>query len=112
MPRPSINAVLADNLRHFMSEKKLTQLALSKLTCVSQSSISNYLRPASRAGGKLGKEPSAKLSEVDMLASALGVEAWELIRFINPAERAFYKQVEQSYRNLLSVAKSDSIVIN
>lgn len=76
------------------------------------STISNYLRPGSRADSKSGKAPSAKLSEVELVAKALDMEAWELLRFINPSERAFYKQVEESYRNLLLQAKNGSTVTN
>ena len=107
MLKPPINVVLAQNLAHFMSEKKLTQMSLSIKTGVAQSSISNYLNPGRRSASKSGKAPSAKLSEVELIAVALGVEAWELLRFISPSERDFYMHVEQAYRSLLiDAAKS------
>lgn len=101
MANPPINVVLAQNLAHFMREKKLTQMALSGKTGLSQSSISNYLSPGKRAAGKSGKAPSAKLSEVELIAEAIGIESWELLRFISPSERDFYLQVEAAYRSLL-----------
>lgn len=112
MSKPPINVILAQNLAHFMSEKKLTQMALSVKTGVAQSSISNYLSPGKRAVSKSGKAPSAKLSEVELIADALGVEAWELLRFISPSERDFYLHVEQAYRSLLiDAAKAPAKVI-
>lgn len=104
MPNTAINNVLAQNLAHYMQEHGLTQMALSLKTGVSQRSISNYLHPADRAAGKSGKAPSAKLSEVELIATAFGIEAWELLRFTHPGERAFYKHLEQSYRTLLADA--------
>lgn len=45
-----------------------------------QTTISLYLSPDRRKPGKDGKAGSAKLTEVEMLARALEVEPWELLR--------------------------------
>lgn len=93
-----INDVLAANLSHFMTLRKLTQAALASKCGIGQTTISLYLEPSRRKIGALGKPPSAKLSEVEMLASALGVEVWELLRHLTPAERLAYEQIEKAFR--------------
>ena len=78
--RRCADAVLAANLVATMEERGLTQESLAKLSGLSQSSISNYLNPNRRNAGKSGMVPSAKLSGVQMIADALGLDAWELLR--------------------------------
>lgn len=80
MGKKPINDVLAENLAYYMHEKKLTQSSLAKLSGVGQTTISLYLRPDARQPSASGKLPSAKLSEVESLAEALGVNVWELVR--------------------------------
>lgn len=75
-----INQVLADNLSRLMRERELTQMALAAKAGMGQTTVSLYLSPERRAAGKSGKEPSAKLSEVQRLADALGVELWRLLQ--------------------------------
>jgi len=58
MPESSLNQILADNLALHMEKKG----------------------PDRRKPGKDGKAGSAKLTEVEMLARALEVEPWELLR--------------------------------
>lgn len=100
MQKKPINDVLAENLQHFMQEKSLTQTAIASSSGIGQTTVSLYLHPERRAPGKSGKIPSAKLSEVESLADALGVEVWELLRPLTPAQRAAYKQIEMAYKNL------------
>lgn len=100
MNQTSINAVLADNLRHFMDAKGLKQPGLAKISGVKQTTISLYLDPERRLKGASGKEPSAKLTEVAMLASALGIEVWELVRDLTPEQRLAYSKIEEAYRAL------------
>jgi transcriptional regulator with XRE-family HTH domain len=104
MNRTPINVILANNLAHFMEVKGLKQAGLAKLSGVAQRTISNYLRPNDREMSKSGKAPSAKLSEVELIADALGLQPWELLRFMGPSERDFYLQVEDAYRKLLKDA--------
>lgn len=98
MTAKPINEVLAENLLHFMKKRELTQSALAAKCGIGQTTISLYLAPTRRKIGARGKPPSAKLSEVEMLAGALGVEIWELLRHLTPAQRAAYEQIEKAYQ--------------
>ena len=80
MPKKPINEVLADNLKRLMAEHKQTQKSLSAATGVAQTTIGLYLSPDRRMRSASGKAPSAKLSEVELLATGLGVEVWELLQ--------------------------------
>jgi transcriptional regulator with XRE-family HTH domain len=105
MAKMPINQVLAANLTHFMGEQKLSQAALGRKVGLSQRTIGNYMNPDLRDPvGKTGKARSAKLSEVELIATGLGVEVWELLRPLSPAERAFYRQIEESFTRLRSMA--------
>lgn len=101
MAAEPINDVLATNLAHFMAKRGLTQAALASKCGVGQTTVSLYLDPSRRKIGARGKPPSAKLSEVEMLAKALSVEVWELLRHLTPAEREAYEQIEKVY-NLMN----------
>jgi len=98
-PSP-LNQALAVNLAHHMHEQSLTQMALAKRCGVGQTTISLYLSPERRVSGKDGRPGSAKLTEVEMLAKALKVAPWELIRPFDTAEREAYRRVEEAYRTL------------
>lgn len=74
------NQTLADNLRRLMEEADLKQKALEARSGVKQTTISLYLRPEDRIPGKDGKAGSAKLTEVEQLAQAFGIQAWELLQ--------------------------------
>ncbi len=56
-----------------------TQSSLAKKAGVVQRTLGNYLNPKERELGAKGKEPSAKLTEMAMVAEALGIEPWELL---------------------------------
>lgn len=98
MTAKPINEVLAENLLHFMEQRGLTQSALAAKCGIGQTTISLYLAPTRRKIGARGKPQSAKLSEVEMLAGALGIEIWELLRQLTPAQRAAYEQIEKAYQ--------------
>jgi transcriptional regulator with XRE-family HTH domain len=103
MAAKSVNAVLADNLRYWMGQSGISsQEQLAAKSGVSQRTISNYLNPENRQESATGKEPSAKLTELDKIAGALGVGVWDLVRPMTPRERQFYRQVEQAYRDLMN----------
>jgi phage repressor protein C with HTH and peptisase S24 domain/transcriptional regulator with XRE-family HTH domain len=80
MSRPTLNETLAANLARLMDKRGWTQAALAKQSGVGQTTISLYLNPERRQPSKSGKIPSAKLSEVESLAAAVGVEPWELLK--------------------------------
>lgn len=90
----TVSAILATNLSRLMEEKSLTQVALATKTGIGQTTISLYLNPERRQEGTSGKPPSPKLEIVQVLAEALGVELWELLRPLSDAERAMYKSVD------------------
>lgn len=105
MAKMPINEVLAVNLAYFMKEKGFTQSSLGRKVGIAQRTIGNYLKPELRqAESKSGKAASAKLTEVEKIAEGLGVEAWELLRPITPAEREFYRQIEESFNKLRKTA--------
>jgi transcriptional regulator with XRE-family HTH domain len=95
-----INDVLADNLAHFMGVRKVKQAELAEKSHVAQTTISLYLNPENRAPLASGKKPSAKLSEVESLAHALGIDVWQLLRNLTAEERIAYEQIESAFRTL------------
>lgn len=99
MTKTPINQVLAFNLAEYMQERGLKQLALAKKSGVDQKTISNYLTPENRTVGKSGKPPSAKLAEVEKIAEALGIDAWELISPLTLAQKQFYRSLEGMVRD-------------
>jgi transcriptional regulator with XRE-family HTH domain len=108
MPKQPINLVIAENLRYFMERKKITtQAALASKAGLSQRTISNYLNPEAREPGQKGKPGSAKAAELELIARALEIEAWELMRAMTPAERLFYEKVEKAYRDLVAGRPAD-----
>lgn len=100
MSKKPINDVLAENLAHFMGERGLSQAALAEASKVAQTTVSLYLNPSRRQPSKSGKIPSAKLGEVESLANGLGVDLWELLRPMTPAQRTAYKKLEDVFKSL------------
>lgn len=91
MADSDINALLAANLRDAMAAAKVNQTALGKKSGVRQNTISLYLDPGKRKPSAGGKPASGKLTEVAMLATALGMQAWELLRPKNGAEQGEFE---------------------
>ena len=108
MPARPINETLAENLRHFMKERNLVQKTLAAKSGVAQTTISNYLNPGRRPVGASGKAPSAKLSEVEMMAIALDIEPWQLLRSFSNEERIAYEAIETAYRALHPTIRTDT----
>lgn len=94
MTNNSITHILAANLAYFMQVKGKTQKELGKTSRVGQTTISLYLNPDSRNPTSNGKLPSPVLAKVNALADALGIELWELLRPLTPAERELIKSVD------------------
>lgn len=90
----TLNQILAENLSYFMAKIGMTQAQLGRAADMGQTTVSLYLNPQRRLTGKSGKEPSAKLAEVQRLAKALQVEPWELLRPLTEAQREFYRSME------------------
>jgi len=97
MGNESINQVFAENLADLMERRGVNQSQLSAMSKVSQKTVSNYLNPDQRTTGSKGKVPSAKLTELAMIASALDVDAWELLRPLNKEQRKAYEAIETAY---------------
>lgn len=77
-----------------MEARGLTQAALAKRAGLGQTTVSLYLAPERRKPSKSGKAPSAKLSEVEALADALGVQLWELLKPMSPEQRDLYRALD------------------
>lgn len=80
MDASQANLTLAENLRRLMGERGWTQKQMESASGVKQTTISLYMRPDARIQGKDGKAGSAKLTEVEAVAKAFGLNAWELLR--------------------------------
>lgn len=77
MQKKSLNQVLAENLRVRM--EGWTQTSLAEKSGVAQTTISLYMNPQRRNASSTGREPSAKLAEVEKLAAALGCNPLALL---------------------------------
>lgn len=103
----SINLVVAENLAHWMNNAGIKQAALAEKAGVSQKTVSNFLNPGQRTETTSGKEPSAKLSELERIAKALAIEVWQLTREIPENEREMYEAFEKAYAKLKESAHLD-----
>lgn len=97
MGNESINQVFAGNLAALMERRGINQSQLSVMSKVSQKTVSNYLNPDQRITGSKGKVPSAKLTELAMIASALDVDAWQLLRPLDKEQRKAYEAIEAAF---------------
>ncbi len=82
MAGKTMNQVLGENLRALMTERGLSANALGPKAGLSPNTVGNYLKAADRDPETMpttGKERSAKLAEVEMLAAALGVSPLALL---------------------------------
>lgn len=95
-----INKVLSENLERHMLKKQWDKNKLSKESGVAPRTIGYYLKPDQRQAGSKGKAPSAKLSEVQMLAQALELETWELLRDLTPEQWSAYERIEAAFFDL------------
>ncbi len=79
MSRKTLNQTLAENLAREMARQKLTAKALALRAGVAPNTIGNYIKADGTEYTASGKERSAKLAEVERIASALGVSALSLL---------------------------------
>jgi transcriptional regulator with XRE-family HTH domain len=91
--------VFAQCLRYHMTTLNITQAELAKRSGIGQTTISLYLRPRARGDTVSGKAGSPTLANVEALADALGVEVWELLRMVTPAERELMRAVAKMAKN-------------
>jgi len=88
VPKKSANQVLAESLDFFLGlVEDRRHTAIGKLAGVAANTIKNALAPGQRARGKTGKEPSIKLTELALIASALGIEPADLLVDYSREER-------------------------
>jgi transcriptional regulator with XRE-family HTH domain len=99
MAESRIVEVFANCLRHHMAERSVTQSELAKRSGIGQTTISLYLRPKARGDTVSGKAGSPTLANIEALAHALGVEVWELLRVVTPAERELLRAVARMSKN-------------
>lgn len=82
MAAKSLNQVLGENLLALMTARNISANALGPVAGLAPNTIGNYLKAASgdrEVNPTSGKERSAKLAEVEMLAAALNVEVLSLL---------------------------------
>jgi len=100
--KESISQTLARNLAEAMTRRKMTQVALAKVSGVPQTTISVILNPQQRLPTK-GAPPSTTVVRVAMLAAALGLEAWQLLH-PDPEqaqrETDFYRRISDNFAKL------------
>jgi transcriptional regulator with XRE-family HTH domain len=94
-----IVSVFAQCLRYHMTTQKITQAELARRSGIGQTTISLYLRPKARGDTVSGKAGSPTLANIEALADALGVEVWELLRMVTPAERELMRAVAKMAKN-------------
>lgn len=86
MGRKPINQVVAEALRFYMGDR-WNNTTLGKAAGVAPNTVKNCLSPDERQPGKSGKAPSVKLTELELLADALGVQVADLVTDATDAER-------------------------
>jgi transcriptional regulator with XRE-family HTH domain len=84
MGAKTLNQVLGTNLKAILDARGLSNLALSKMAGVSANTIGNYIKAGEDGADReispsSGKERSAKLTEVEMIAAALDVDPLSLL---------------------------------
>lgn len=84
--RKPINQVLAEALDYFM-DPYWTNSSLARASRIAEGTIRNYRDPEKRTVGKSGKPGSAKLTELEAMAAAMGLQAADLITDMSTAER-------------------------
>lgn len=85
-----INRIVAEALAWHMQHAQggpISNRALAERCKLSEGTIRNILRPEDRAPSAKGKEPSVKITELAMIAAALGVEVVDLVQDMDPDAR-------------------------
>lgn len=87
MAKTTINQTVAYALAYYMDKSGLTEKQLGSTAGVSPRTVGNFLRPEARVSGSRGKEPSGKLTELALIARALGVDVADLVTSMSDDER-------------------------
>ena len=97
MEKKPVNQVVAEALTQFMGAA-WNNVSLARASGVAEATIRNYRSPVKRSTGTSGKAPSAKLSELELLADALGVTVADLVTDATPeARRKVHRQRAADY---------------
>jgi predicted transcriptional regulator len=102
--RQTLNQRLALNLSRLMSDQELSASSLGKLARIAPNTVGNYLKAASGEADTTpsrGRERSAKLTEIERIATALRVDAIALLR----------TQEEQDEANAVILESSDLLLL-
>ncbi len=105
MDSPSVVQTVAAALAHFMRRAEIKEAALGKKAGVSPRTVGNFLRPHLRQPGASGKAPSGKLTELEMIARALGIQVVDLVGFKTPEEAEQEQQFREAVRLMLQAAQ-------
>lgn len=119
MTKSTINEVLARNLKIRMEAKGMKQERLAARSKVGQTTISLYLSPDRRKPGATGKVPSAKVGEIEALASALGCRFNDLVADgagsdqggwpFGDVDRERFDRLSEKHKNFVEKAMLDEI---
>ena len=92
--------VLAANLEAHMKGRSMTEEALARASGVSRRTVGNFLRPRKTPDDdeSSGSVPSGTLANLFRLATALGVEPWELL--CEPDLAQFHQAVKAHIQRL------------
>jgi transcriptional regulator with XRE-family HTH domain len=89
---------LAKNLTRRMEASGMTEFALANASGISARTVGNFLRPGNRKSkqGTSRSFPSGTIANLFKIATALDVEAWELLCSHDPHDR-FHQVVEAAF---------------
>lgn len=117
MAKLTLNQLLAENLANLMRIKGISANALGASAGLSPRTLANYLKTDHNPTAK-GKERSAKLTEVEKLASALGVSPVELFAAVpesalphqRQAVEKIAKKVDQPFFHATGSGKNSTAI--
>lgn len=111
MEHKPITQIVAESLAWYMDTKKITAKRLGEKAGVSPRTIGNFLKPANRTESASGKEPSGKLTELAMIAKALGVTVVDLVSDHNESQRMERLRVEAAIKAYEDFPTTESITM-
>lgn len=96
-PKKPANQILSEALEYFMNPY-WSNVSLAQASGVAEGTIRNYRTPEKRGQGKSGKEPSAKVTELEAIANAMGLLIIDLLEDMSVDKRkALHRQRAAEY---------------